>query len=174
MQGHLGLCSYRPRIKKWFIWLKRDKKRIFPLCTKRFKSDQKETSWAPKVTFETHFGGREVSFWSLLSLFGERGKGEKGLFSVSFESDKWFLDSGPVATSRFLKLGGSKRTHGEFGIPRPQAAKMHPRNQRKHNKTKIGLTTGTGLRLGNNDYKLFRFSSYTLSLGQKCAGGHLF
>ena len=47
-----------------------------------------------KVTFEA----QKVSFWSLLSLFAGRGK---SLFLVSFESDKTFLDSGPVAASRF-------------------------------------------------------------------------
>ena len=65
----------------------------FPLSTKRLKSDPQSDS---KVTF----GAQKVSFWSLLSLFVERGR---SLFLVSSGSDKSFLDSEPVAASRFHK-----------------------------------------------------------------------
>ena len=58
----------------------------------------KKRLFDPQSDSKVTLGAQKVSFWSLVSLFVERGK---ILFLVSFESDKSFLDSGPVAASRF-------------------------------------------------------------------------
>ena len=74
------------------------------LSTKNSKVTKKRLLEPQKsLLILSHFGGQKVSFWSLLSLFVERGKKGKNLFSVSFESDKLFRDSRPVAASRFHK-----------------------------------------------------------------------
>ena len=52
---------------------------LFPSSTKRLKGDQKET-FDPESDSKVTFGAQKVCFWSLLSLFVERGK--KSLFSL--------------------------------------------------------------------------------------------
>ena len=74
--------SYRPRIKKSFIWPKRDKQGLFPLLSSFYKETQKwpKRLFDPQSDSKVTFGAQKVSFWSLLSLFVERG--QKSLFSL--------------------------------------------------------------------------------------------
>ena len=87
---------------------KETKKRLFPLSRKRLKSDQKETFWPTKVTFESLWGSKSlflVTFESLCRKFPQTESGQNLIiFCLTTSSAGPYLSDADIWTIAQHKL----------------------------------------------------------------------
>ena len=81
--------SYRPKMRKELISLKKRLKRdFFPFFVKRLKVTKK-CLFDLQKSLLSHFGGQKVTYESLLGLFTKKGK--MSLFSLFLSETNYFL-----------------------------------------------------------------------------------
>ena len=110
--------SYRPKTRKYLIWHKRDRKRLFPFFCKETQKWLKSAFLAPTRPVSSHFGGQNVTFESLFGHFWvslrKRGKVS---FTVEFKIIPYqvllFLNYLPYFFSRTGPVGNIYRNSRE-------------------------------------------------------------
>ena len=102
------MCLFCPKHQDIIYLNQKRLQRDFFLFRQRDSKVTEKRLFDPQSDSKVTFGAQKVSFWSLLSLFVERGK---SLFLLSFEWDKSFLDSGPVAASRLHNTTQREKTY---------------------------------------------------------------